>query len=130
MPRTVSTWRGRFAPEGLAGSADKPRPGPKPKYGPDTARRWNGLLRRICASDRAVAGGATRDVHEEQVWRVLRERKIDLSGRKSWCESNDPEFVAKAAEIVGLYAWTRSPSIQALERAQGYLKLANGRALI
>src|ERR1700732_233364 len=119
MPRTVSTWRGRFAPEGLAGSADKPRPGPKPQYGPDTARRWNGLLRRICASDRAVAGGRTRDVHEQQVWRVLRERKIDLSGRKSWCESNDPEFVAKAAEIVGLYmgrprtrssfAWTRSP---------------------
>jgi len=27
-------------------------------------------------------------------------RKNDLSGRKSWCESNDPDFVAKAAEIV------------------------------
>ena len=27
------------------------------------------------------------------------------------------------------YAWTRKPSIQALERAQGYLKLPNGRAL-
>ena len=26
-------------------------------------------------------------------------------------------------------AWTRTPSIQALERAQGYLKLPNGRAL-
>jgi len=33
----------------------------------------------------------------------LRAQKIDLSGRKSWCESNDPDFVAKAAEIVGLY---------------------------
>jgi len=42
MPQTVSTWRGRFAREGLAGLADKPRPGPKPKYGP----RWNGLLRQ------------------------------------------------------------------------------------
>jgi hypothetical protein len=28
MPRTVSLWRGRYAREGLAGLADKPRPGP------------------------------------------------------------------------------------------------------
>ena len=59
---------------------------------------------------------------------------IDLSGRKSWCVSNDPEFAAKAAEIVGLYmappdnavvlAVDEKPSIQALERAQGYLEAA------
>ena len=30
-------------------------------------------------------------------------QKIDLAGRKSWCESNDPESVAKAADVVGLY---------------------------
>jgi hypothetical protein len=28
---------------------------------------------------------------------------IDLAARKSWCESNDPEFTAKAADVVGLY---------------------------
>ena len=59
--------------------------------------------------------------------------------RKSWCESTDPEFVAKAADVVGLYLaphekavviWVdEKPAIQALERAQGYLKLPNGRAL-
>ena len=79
------------------------------------------------------------DVHEQHVWRVLREQKIDLAGRKSWCESNDPQFVAKAADVVGLYVAPpenaivicvdEKPSIQALERAQGYLKLANGRTL-
>jgi transposase len=73
------------------------------------------------------------------VWRFLRAQKIDLAGRKSWCESNDPEFAAKAAEIVGLslappnnalvLAIDEKPHIQALERAQGYLKLPNGRAL-
>ena len=83
---------------------------------------------------------ALGDVHEQYIWRFLRAQKIDLSGRKSWCESNDPEFVAKAAEIVGLYmappenavvlSVDEKPSIQALERAQGYLKLPNGRALI
>ena len=79
------------------------------------------------------------DVHEQYVWRFLREHKIDLAGRKSWCESNDPEFVAKAADVVGLYmappenaiviCVDEKPSIQALERAQGYLKLPNGRTL-
>ena len=58
---------------------------------------------------------------------------------KSWCESNDPNFTAKAADVVGLYVAPprkaivlcvdEKPSIQALERAQGYLKLPNGRAL-
>jgi hypothetical protein len=49
------------------------------------------------------------------------------------------EFVTKAADVVGLYmappenaiviCVDEKPSIQALERAQGYLKLPNGRAL-
>jgi len=79
------------------------------------------------------------DVDVQHAWRVLRTQQIDLAARKSWCESNDPDFAAKAAEIVGLYldpptnalvlAVDEKPSIQALERKQGYLKLANGRAL-
>ena len=50
-----------------------------------------------------------------------------------------PQFAAKAADVVGLYVdppakaivlcVDEKPSIQALERAQGYLKLPNGRAL-
>ena len=39
----------------------------------------------------------------QRVWRFPRAQKIDLAGRKSWCESNDPAFVAKAADVVGLY---------------------------
>ena len=42
------------------------------------------------------------DVDVQYVWRFLRAQKIDLAARKSWCESNDPDFAAKAAEIVGL----------------------------
>src|SRR6187200_2947328 len=73
------------------------------------------------------------------VWRFLREHNIDLAARKSWCESNDPQFTAKAADVVGLYVdppakaivlcVDEKPSIQALERAQGYLRLPAGRAL-
>ncbi len=144
MPRTVSLWRGRYAREGLAGLAGKSHPGPAPKYEAGTGTRVLAVL------DRPPPAGFARwtgpmiaaelgDVHEQQVWRILRAHKLDLSGRKSWCESDDPEFVAKAAEVVGLYVAPpenamvicvdEKPSIQALERAQGYLKLPNGRAL-
>jgi hypothetical protein len=30
------------------------------------------------------------DVDVQYVWRSLRKQKIDLDGRKSWCESKDP----------------------------------------
>jgi hypothetical protein len=36
--------------------------------------------------------------------RFLRAQKIDLAGRKSWCESSDPEFASKAADVVGAIA--------------------------
>jgi transposase len=144
MPRTVSNWRGRFARAGLAGLVDKPRPGPVPKYGSETDRRILAVLERPPPAGFARWNGpliaaALGDVHEQHVWRVLRAQKIDLAGRKSWCESDDPEFVAKAADVVGLYmappenaiviCVDEKPSIQALERAQGYLKLPNGRTL-
>ena len=46
---------------------------------------------------------ALGDVDVNYVRRFLRNQKIDLAGRKSWCESNDPDFAAKAADVVGLY---------------------------
>ncbi len=138
MPRTVSTWRGRFAREGLAGLADKPRPGPAPKYTSETGRRILAVLEReppvgFARWNGPLIAAELGDVHEQQVWRFLRVQKIDLAGRKSWCESNDPEFVAKAAdappENAIVVCVDEKPSIQALERTQGYLKLPNGRAL-
>jgi len=39
------------------------------------------------------------DVDVQYVWRFLREHNIDLAARKSWCESNDPAFAAKAADV-------------------------------
>ena len=140
----VSKWRLRFARDRLAGLADAPRSG-KPKiYDEATDRCILALL------DRPPPAGFARwsapllathlgDVSDQYIWRFLRAQRIDLAGRKSWCLSDDPEFVAKAAEIVGLYlappdhaivlAVDEKPAIQALERAQGYLKLPNGRSL-
>jgi transposase len=144
QPRIVSLWRHRFADQGLEGLQDKPRPGKEPIYTKATDKRILALLDKPVADGFArwtgpLLAAALGDVDVQYVWRFLRSHKIDLAARKSWCESNDPEFSAKAADIVGLYVdppakaivlcVDEKPSIQALERAQGYLKLPNGRAL-
>jgi transposase len=141
---TASKWRVRYAQRRLAGLDETGERGAEPKYTAETNKRilrvldgpppegygrWSGPL----------IAGALGDVDVQYVWRFLRAQKIVLSGRKSWCESNDPEFAAKAAAIVGLYmappenaiviCFDEKPSIQALERAQGYLKFPNGKAL-
>lgn len=144
QPRIVSTWRHRFADQGLEGLRDKPRPGKVPIYTAATNKRILALLENPPPKGYGRWTGpllaeALKDVDVQYVWRFLRTHKIDLAGRKSWCESDDPEFTAKAADVVGLYmappkraiviCVDEKPSIQALERAQGYLKLPNGRAL-
>ena len=142
---TASKWRVRYARDRLAGLDETGARGAAPKYGPADQKRILALLDQPPPAGYSnwtapLLARTLGDVHEQYIWRFLRAQKIDLSGRKSWCESNDPEFVAKAAEIVGLYmappenaivlSIDEKPSIQALERAQGYLKLPNGRAMI
>ncbi len=142
---TASKWRVRYGEHRLAGLDETGNRGNAPKYGTDATRR---ILRVL---DLAPPDGYGRwtgrliadalgDVDVQHVWRVLRAQKIDLAARKSWCESNDPEFAAKAADVVGLYmsppenavviSVDEKPSIQALERRQGYLKMPDGRSLM
>ncbi len=141
---TVSKWRSRFARLGWAGLSDAPRPGAKRRYNAQTERRILATLDRPPPSGHATWTGslvaqALGDVSEDQVWRVLRRLGIHLQRRRSWCVSTDPEFARKAADIVGLYldppenavvlCVDEKPAIQALERAQGWLRLPNGKAL-
>ena len=107
-PTTVSLWRGRFAREGFAGLEDLPRSGAPPIYGEATDKRIRAVLDQAPPKGFARWNGpliaeALGDVDVQYVWRSLRKQKIDLGGRKSWCESKDPEFAAKAADVVGLY---------------------------
>src|ERR1700757_2177700 len=144
QPRIVSLWRHRYADHGLEGLQSKPLPGKQPIYTKATDRRILKLLDKSPPAGYArwtgpLLAGELGDVDVQYVWRFLRSNKIDLAARKSWCESNDPQFTAKAADVVGLYVAPpkkaivlcvdEKPSIQALERAQGYLKLTNGRDL-
>jgi transposase len=141
---TASNWRVRYAEQRLAGLDETGDRGAEPKYTAATGTRILTLLDQPPPKGYGrwtgpLLAASLGDVDVQYVWRFLRAQKIDLAGRKSWCESNDPEFVAKAADVVGLYmappenaiviCVDEKPSIQALERAQGYLKLPNGRAL-
>jgi len=139
----VSKWRQRFLHLRLDGLQDRPRPGKPPRYAPSTARRILAQLDQPPPPGQATwTGGALARVlgiSDDQVWRVLRNYGISLQRRRSWCISTDPEFAAKAADVIGLYlnppenalvlAVDEKPSIQALERAQGWIRLPNGRAL-
>lgn len=141
---TVCKWRLRFHRQRMFGLTDNPRSGGIRKYDGDTEKRILAKLDSPPADGYATWTGkllakAIGDVSDDQVWRVLRKHGIHLQRRRSWCISTDPEFTPKAADIVGLYleppknavvlSFDEKPSIQALERAQGWLRLPNGEAL-
>lgn len=141
---SVSKWRRRFVAQRLAGLEDAPRVGKRPLYTAETERRILALLDLPPPQGYAHWNGpllskALGDVDVQFVWKVLRRHGISLERRRSWCISNDPEFAAKAADVVGLYlhppdnavvlSVDEKPHIQALERAQGWLRLPNGRAI-
>ena len=143
-PGSVSKWRTRFEREGLSGLHDDFRSGRPPKIDDDALRplvlsqidepppdghaRWDGELL-----------GKALGVTAHRVWKILRQLGISLKRRRSWCVSTDPQFAEKAADVIGLYLTQRDnavvlsfdekPCIQALERAQGWLKMPDGRAL-
>lgn len=140
-PNTVGQWRCRFAARGIAGLRDAPRSGKPAKYGVELRDRILAQLERSPPAGMASWDGRSLalalDVSDDAVWRVLRKQGIQLQRHRSWCVSTDPEFAAKAADVIGLYlnppenalvlSVDEKPSIQALERARGYVQTSSGK---
>ena len=140
-PHTVTAWRRRYQAEGINGLTDRARPGKPVTY--DTAFREQVLrLLEETPPDGLASwdGPAIADrlgVSKDAVWRLLRNEGICLSRQRSWCVSTDPEFIPKAADVIGLYlnpplnaivlSVDEKPSMQALERATGYVKTSSGK---
>lgn len=140
-PNTVIEWRRRFEREGIKGLRDRPRSGKPKQY---NAEFRNQVLKTLelpppfgqaCWDGPALAKELETSVHA--VWRLLRKEGVCLSRQRSWCVSTDPEFIPKAADIVGLYlnppenalviSIDEKPSIQALERSTGYVQTDSGK---
>jgi transposase len=140
--RTVGTWRNRFAEHGLAGIAqDAPRGGRAPavrsdkeaeiirkttQETPPNATQWS-------TRSMAQAVGVSKDT----VQRVWRDNGLQPHRVKNFKVSNDPQFVEKLVDVVGLYldppehamvlSCDEKSQIQALDRTQKSLPLFPGR---
>jgi len=140
---SVSKWRQRFSLWGLEGYATGRGPGKPVKYDTVFRNRVLALLEEPPPSGMshwdgpAVAEKLGASVHA--VWRVLRREGIYLQRRRSWCVSTDRQFAPKAADVVGLYlnppvnavvlSVDEKPSIQAIERASGYVETDSGKVV-
>ncbi len=140
---TVAKWRKRFALWGLRGLQDQFRPGKPVTYDAAFRNRVLALLEQPPPSGMshwdgpAVAQKLESSVYA--VWRVLRREGIYLQRLRSWCVSTDKEFAPKSADVVALYlnppvnavvlSVDEKPSIQAIERATGYVETDSGRVV-
>jgi transposase len=135
-------WQERFGAEGLAGLwRDKTRPSRIPPLGADVAERVVGLT--LAGPPPAAThwtGAAMAEavgISVSSVQRVWRAHGLQPHRVRQFKLSNDPQFVAKLRDIVGLYVCPpdhaivlsidEKSQIQALDRTQPGLPMKKGR---
>ena len=141
--QTVARWRGRFGKEGIAGIIkDRPRGGRKPtqrqcmveriikkttREKPESGTHW---------STRTLADAL--GINDTLVHRVWKDAGLRPHLTRTFKVSNDPQFVEKLTDVVGLYlnppenalvfSADEKSQVQALDRTQPGLPLKRGRA--
>jgi transposase len=132
---TVRKWRARFCAEGLPGLADRPRPGRRRRFAPTVEAEVKALACALPAETGVpLARWSAADLAADAIrpWR-----------HRSWIFPRDPDFAAKAARVLDLYArmWQGQPlgeneyvlcadektQLQALSRCHPDLPPAPGR---
>lgn len=137
---TVCTWRGRFVKRRLEGLHDDPRSGAPRKVSDETVERIVTLTLESTPTD--ATHWSTRDlakrvgVSQSTVSRVWRAFNLQPHRVETFRLSNDPLFIEKVRDIVGLYmnppdhavvlCVDEKSQIQALERTQPLLPMRPG----
>jgi transposase len=135
-------WRDRYAQHGLAGiEKDAPRPGRKRRI--DDKHRAAVVRKTLRAKpegqthwSRSTMAAAT-GLSESTIGRIWREHGLKPHLVRTFKLSNDPQFVEKLEDIIGLYicppehaivlSCDEKSQIQALDRTQPGLPLKSGR---
>jgi transposase len=137
---TVGKWRSRYAREREEGLYDAPRPGPPRTY--NDSRIKDIVDRTLKAMPKRETHWSTRSmaaatgVSQSTVSRIWRAFSLKPHRSETFALSNDPLFVEKVRDIVGLYlnppdnavvlCVDEKSQIQALERQQPLLPMLGG----
>jgi transposase len=122
---TARTWRGRYADEGLAGLTDRRRSGRPARFTPVQLAEVKALACQLPAETgvplsrwscpdlaaEAVGRGITEAISASTIRRILAADAIRPWQHRSWLFIRDPDFAAKAAVVLDLYAriWGGQP---------------------
>src|SRR5712672_1100769 len=139
----VWRWQERFMQEGVEGLLrDKTRPSRIAPLGPDVAERVVALTSSPPPGERtrwtAALMAAACGISASAVSRIWRAHGLQPHRVKQFKLSNDPRFVEKLRDVVGLYvdppahaivlSFDEKSQIQALDRTQPGLPMKKGRA--
>ncbi len=137
---TVAKWRDRFAANRLDGLLDEPRPGRPREIGDDRVEEI--VERTLHSRPRGATHWSNRTLAKElgvspsAVYRVWRAFGLQPHRSETFSLSNDPLFVEKVRDVVGLYmsppknavvlCVDEKSQIQALDRTQPLLPMTPG----
>ena len=140
--QTVGKWRKRYIERGVAGLLDEPRPGAPRRVSDDQVEEV--VTATLETMPRGATHWSTRSMAERsglshttvrQIWNAfgLQPHRVE-----TFKLSNDPQFIEKVRDIVGLYLHPpeaalvlcvdEKSQIQALDRTQPILPMAPGLA--
>lgn len=139
-PKTVATWRNRFAERRLEGLYDEPRPGAPRSISDAVVEEI--VVQTLETTPKGRTHWSTRKmaakagVSQATVGRIWRAHGLKPHVVRGFKLSNDPQFIDKVRDVVGLYmnppegavvfSFDEKPQIQALERAQPILPMDLG----
>ena len=140
-PQTVGKWRQRFIERGLDGLLDEPRPGVPRKI--DDAKVESVLVQTLESQPPAATHWSTRSmarhsgISTSSVGRIWRAFGLQPHRSETFKLSQDPLFVDKVRDVVGLYlnppdhalvlCIDEKSQIQALDRTQPLLPMRPGQ---